>query len=110
MHEDEPFRRLKLRDIASRMAPTLGIAFFAACGAQSEAPVATTDGSKNPELIGGEPARADQFRATVGINDGLHRCQGRSSTISDCRALCLRGAPGSRHAAARELSAKRRLA
>src|SRR6478752_1261428 len=70
MTEDK-LRPLKLRTIASRVAFALGLASVAACGAQSDAPDAQADGSKAgaPELIGGEPAGVDQFRATVGIND-----------------------------------------
>jgi trypsin len=71
MNDVELFRVLRFGTIASRLVGALAVASLTACGAQSEAPSAATDGSKAgaPELISGAPAGVDQFRATVGIND-----------------------------------------
>src|SRR4051812_9591223 len=69
MTEGSVFRVRTLRRSASRMAFALALACFAGCSAQSQAPDEVDPNPGAPELIDGQPASADQFRATVGIND-----------------------------------------
>ena len=72
MSEQNSFRALKHRKTAVCLAIALGVANLTGCAGRSETPEPEGGSAMragDPELIGGEPAAADQFRATVGIGD-----------------------------------------
>jgi hypothetical protein len=73
MSEQNGFRTPSFRPIAMGLAFAFVTMSNAGCGSEpASEPLASMAGDSKPgqpELIGGEPARAEQFRATVGIND-----------------------------------------
>lgn len=94
--------RANVRRIAACFLAALGMMSLAACGAADEqAPFASKTGDENPgapELIGGEPARAEQFRTTVAIGDSCTAAKVGARlflTAAHCVALGrpLRGMP-----------------
>jgi hypothetical protein len=66
MNEGHSFRVLNRRKIASCSVFALALA---ACSENGAAPANPSRPSGDQELIGGDPALAEQFRATVGISD-----------------------------------------
>jgi len=72
MSEQKPRRALKHPRTAACLALVLGVATLTGCAGKSET-LDPAGGSAmragDPELIGGQPADADRFRATVGIGD-----------------------------------------